>query len=95
MRLPALTFSFALLAACSAQDLAVNSTSQILAEAQPALQQESDYELARQAIPGALKTIEGFWVSGYGNDDAQDRLVKLLTEGYCQYGTAFVEDDWE
>jgi hypothetical protein len=87
--------SFALLAACSAQDLAVNSTSQILAAAQPALQQESDYELARQAIPGALKTIEGFWVSGYGNDDAQGRLVTILTEGYCQYGTAFVEDDWE
>ena len=95
MRLPALTISFALLAACSAEDLAVNSTSKVLYAAQPALQQEADYELARQAIPGALKTIEGFWVSGYGSSGAQDRLVSILTEGYCQYGSGFVEDDWE
>jgi hypothetical protein len=73
----------------------VNSTSKVLAAGQPSLQQESDYELARQAIPGALKTIEGFWISGYGNSDAKARLEKILTEGYCQYGTAFVEDDWE
>jgi hypothetical protein len=95
MRLLALTIPIAVLASCSPQDLAVNSTSKILAAAQPSLQQESDYELARQAIPGALKTIEGFWISGYGNSSAKARLEKILTEGYCQYGTAFVEDDWE
>lgn len=68
----------------------VGTTAGILKRAQPSLQQESDYELARQAIPGALKTIEGFWIV----DDNAD-LVTILTEGYCQYGTAFVEDDWE
>jgi hypothetical protein len=62
--------------------------------AQPSLQMESDYELARQAIPGALKTIEGFWVAG-PPPDARERLERILTEGFCQYGTAFVEDDWE
>jgi hypothetical protein len=76
------------------ENLALKSTTKILAKAQPGLQQESDYELARNAIPGALKTVEGFWVAG-GPDDAQERLERILTEGYCQYGTGFVEDDWE
>jgi hypothetical protein len=95
MRLLALVMSTGLLAACGPKDLAVNSTSAILAEAQPSLQQEADYELARQAIPGALKTVESFWITGYGNDAAHERLEKILTEGFCQYGTGFVEDDWE
>jgi len=95
MRSLALVLSTGLLAACSAGDLAVNSTSQILLAAQPSLQQEADYDLARQAIPGALKTVEGFWITGYGNSDAHARLEKILTEGFCQYATGFVEDDWE
>lgn len=68
----------------------VGTTAGILKRAQPSLQMEADYDLARAAIPGALKTIEGFWIV----DDNED-LVNILTEGYCQYGTAFVEDDWE
>src|SRR5690349_25144063 len=95
MRLLVTVISTALLASCSLpENLAMNSTTKILAKAQPGLQQESDYELARNAIPGALKTVEGFWVAG-GPDDAQERLERTLTEGYCQYGTGFVEDDWE
>ena len=64
----------------------------ILAHAQPSLQQESDYELASRAIPGALKTIEGFYVV---DKDAGKDLEPILAEGYCQYATAFVEDEWE
>jgi len=71
---------------------ALHTTSDILARAQPALQQESDYELAQRALPGALKTIEGFWIV---DPDKAASLVPVLTEGYCQYGTAFVEDEWE
>src|SRR5215467_7209850 len=71
---------------------ALKTTSGILARAQPALQQESDYELAQRAIPGALKTIEGFWIV---DPDKGEELVPVLTEGFCQYGTAFVEDEWE
>jgi hypothetical protein len=77
--------------ACDIGKLTVSTTSKVLLRAQPALQQESDYELARQAIPGALKTVEGFWIV----DPKNERLIRILTEGYCQYGTAFVEDDWE
>jgi hypothetical protein len=69
---------------------AAGTTAQILVRAQPALNQESDYELAARAIPGALKTVEGFYVA-----DAQPELREILTEGYCQYANAFVEDEWE
>lgn len=96
MRLLALSVSMGLFAACNLpQNLAVKSTSKVLAGAQPSMQQEADYELARTAIPGALKTVEGFWVSGYGNSDSKERLERILAEGYCQYGTGFAEDDWE
>jgi hypothetical protein len=95
MRLLALVISTGLLAACTPQDLAVNSTSKVLVAGQPSLQQEADYELARSAIPGALKTVESFWISGFGNSGAHTRLERILMEGFCQYGTGFVEDDWE
>ena len=95
MRLLVTVISTALLAGCSiGENLAFKSTSKILTRAQPSLQMEADYEMARQAIPGALKTVEGFWVSG-PPDDAAERFERILTEGYCQYGTGFVEDDWE
>jgi len=79
------------IASCDLDKFTVNTTSKVLIRAQPSLQQESDYELARQAIPGALKTVEGFWIVAPDNEN----LIQILTEGYCQYGTAFVEDDWE
>jgi len=77
--------------ACDLGRVTVDTTAKVLVRAQPALQQESDYQLAHDAIPGTLKTIEGFWVVSPDNKD----LLRLLTEGYCQYGTAFIEDDWE
>ncbi|HEY1813071.1 MAG TPA: TRAP transporter TatT component family protein [Kofleriaceae bacterium] len=81
-----------LFAACGGviRHQAAGTTAEILAMAQPSLQQESDYELAAAAVPGALKTIEGFYVA-----DEQPVLREVLTEGYCQYATAFVEDEWE
>jgi hypothetical protein len=91
MRLALVLVLIAAAAGCDIGKITVNTTSKVLVRAQPSLQQEPDYELARQAIPGALKTIEGFWIVDPGNKN----LIKLLTEGYCQYGTAFVEDDWE
>lgn len=88
--------------ACSgfSQKIAMKSTSGVLLKASAGLQMESDYELARMAIPGSLKTVEGFYVAGPQGDasdvgDPKGKLVRILTEGYCQYGTAFVEDDWE
>lgn len=95
MRLLAFIVSTALLAGCGiGESIAMKSTSKIMLKAQPSMQMEADYELARLAIPASLKTVEGFWVAG-PPDDARKRLERILTEGYCQYGTAFVEDDWE
>jgi hypothetical protein len=79
------------LSACDLGKITVNTTSKVLWRAQPALEQESDYELAARAIPGTLKTIEGFWYV----DKTNPRLTMLLAKGYCQYGTGFVEDEWE
>jgi hypothetical protein len=73
---------------------AFKSTAGIMLRASASLQMESDYELARLAIPASLKTVEGFYVAG-PPEDARDKLVRVLTEGYCQYGTAFVDEEWE
>jgi hypothetical protein len=91
MRLAPVLVLVASLTGCDIGKFTVNTTSKVLLRAQPSLQQEADYEMARQAIPGALKTVEGFWIV----DPDNERLITILTEGYCQYGTAFVEDDWE
>jgi hypothetical protein len=72
------------------ENQAIGTTAGVLKRAQPALQMESDYELAARAIPGTLKTVEGFW-----NAQHEDVLTEILAEGYCQYGTAFVDDEWE
>lgn len=80
-----------LLSACDIPRFTAKSTAKVLVRAQPSLKSEADYELAARAIPGALKTIEGFWV--VAPDDAN--LTYILMEGFCQYGTGFVEDEVE
>jgi hypothetical protein len=79
------------LPACDLGKITVDTTAKILVRAQPALNQESDYQLAHDAIPATLKTVEGFWVVNPANEE----LLAILTEGYCQYGAGFIEDDWE
>ncbi len=86
----AVTASVAL-GGCDMGKLTVGTTAKVLVRAQPSLKMESDYEMAARAIPGALKTIEGFWVV----DPSNTKLRNILTEGYCQYGTGFVEDEFE
>jgi hypothetical protein len=91
MRKHVLVLAMMLSGACDLGKVTVGTTAKVLVRAQPSLQMESDYQLAHDAIPGALKTIEGFWIVDPDNQD----LIGILTEGYCQYGTAFVEDEWE
>jgi hypothetical protein len=79
------------LGACDMGQFTVNTTAKVLVRAQPSLKMESDYELAARAIPGTLKTVEGFWVVDPGNP----KLLNILAEGYTQYGIGFVEDEWE
>jgi hypothetical protein len=95
MRSPSWAVVFAVVAVCATgcdvEKFAANSTSKVLKRANPSLKMESDYELASRALPGTLKTVEGFWVVSPDNTI----LIDLLTEGYCQYGTGFVEDEVE
>jgi tetratricopeptide (TPR) repeat protein len=79
------------LGACDIPRFTADSTTKVLIRAQPSLQMESNYEMAARALPGTLKTIEGFWVVTPNNPT----LTGMLTEGYCQYGTGFIEDEGE
>jgi hypothetical protein len=76
---------------CDLDKFTVKTTGSVLLDAQVSLEQESDFDTARAAIPGVLKTVEGFWVVR----PEDQHLLAILTEGYCQYGAAFIEDDWD
>lgn len=70
---------------------AVRSTVDLIGRTRAAMAQESDIELARDAIPGSIKTLEGFYLVDPHNRD----LIALLAESYCQYAAGFLQDDWE
>ena len=78
-------------AGCSATRFAADQTADVLAIAAPALDQESDVELARAAAPGQLKTVEGFYLASPENKV----LITILAKGYCEYTFGFLENDIE
>jgi hypothetical protein len=89
----AVSFALAGVTGCKSfiQKSAMDTTADVLYRAKAASQQESDIELARLAIPGALKTVEGFHVANPPNK----RVIEMLMEGYCSYATGFLEDEFE
>jgi hypothetical protein len=97
MRRSASVITLALLAVSAAgcknfiQQSAMDTTSEVLFRARAATQQESDVQLAAQAIPASLKTVEGFHVANPDNP----KLIAMLAEGWCQYTTGFVQDTYE
>jgi hypothetical protein len=68
-----------------------NTTAKVLRVASFSLSQESDIELARQAAPASLKTIEGFLLASPNNPN----LTFILARGYCEYAFGFLDDDVE
>jgi len=66
-----------------------NQTAGVLKAALPALSQESDLQLAREAAPGNLKTVEGFLLASPENET----FIALLAQGYCEYSFGFLETD--
>jgi hypothetical protein len=76
---------------CSMRQIALNQTAAVLKDALPAFEREWDYELASQALPGSIKTIEGFLVSAPKNAD----LLLLLSRAYGAFGLAILEDRYE
>lgn len=75
--------------ACSLKKMTVDQTAGILADAGRAFDMENDVELARAAIPASLKTTEGFLQA----HPEQETLLRILAEGYTNYGFAFLEDE--
>lgn len=73
------------------QKSAMDTTASILTRAKLAAQQEDDYEIAKIAIPASLKTVEGFHVANPANTDLQE----ILAEGWCQYATGVLTEQWE
>ncbi len=71
--------------------LAVKSTAKVLERAAPAMEQEPDFLLAKAAMPGGMKTIEGFHRAQPDNP----KLQKLLAKSFCSYAAGFIEDDYE
>lgn len=70
---------------------AVRSTVEMIGRTRAAMAQESDIALVREATPGGIKTLEGFYLIDPGNR----ALIALLAESYCQYAAGLLQDDWE
>lgn len=79
------------LAGCNMVKIATNQTADVLAVAAPSMAMESDVDLARDAAPGQLKTVEGFWLASPENR----KLMRLLAQGYCEYAFGFLDSDLE
>jgi hypothetical protein len=72
-------------------NMTVDSTAPVLKRASASFDAESDVALAREALPGNLKTIDGFLAARPENAD----LLELTALGYVQYAFGFLEDDLE
>ena len=69
----------------------VNSTAPVLKLGSAAMDSESDLQLAREAAPASLKTVESFLVVSPENKD----LLEVLAQGYSQFAFGFTEDELE
>lgn len=74
---------------CSVQKLALRSMSGILDHSMAALFEESDLQLAEQAIASDLKLLEGLIKS----DPNNEKFLLLACQGFASYALGFVEDN--
>ncbi len=78
-----------ILSSCSMNRLVVNQMIPVLKNSANALYEETDLQLAEQALASNLKLLEGLLKS-----DPDNRELLLLTaEGYAGYALGFAEDD--
>lgn len=77
----------ATLSACSIQKMAANSTVGILAIGAQAFLTEDDYEIAGDAFPANLKTMEALGVLA----DSNPQLMEILAQSYCSYSFGWLE----
>ncbi len=80
-----------LLGGCSMTEFAANGVVRVTGRASPAVNEQWDYEFAREAVPGGITRLEGMFEVVPDNED----LLLQLVRGYAAYGFAFVEDEME
>ncbi len=82
-----LLLSFA--AGCGFKKVATKASAQVFYDATPAIDRESDVDLAEQASLSFLKMLEGFYFQ-----NPKDKLVLLLlARSYAGYAFGFTEND--
>ena len=86
-----LFLTLGLVASCNMVKFTVDTTADALAVAAPSLNMESDVQLAREAAPAQLKTVEGFLLASPNNT----KLLEVLAQGYCEYTFGFLEPEFE
>jgi hypothetical protein len=74
---------------CALRTLTVRATASALEAGKPAVLDESDPELAREALPSQLKLLEALLPSDPGNR----KVLEALSEGFTGYSFLFVEDE--
>ena len=78
-------------AGCSMTQLAVGTQAEIMEQAAPVLEEQTDYEFARIAAPGALVQVDGLLRVSPDNE----HLLLLGTRGWASYAYGFIEDNME
>jgi len=76
------------ISSCSLNQIVIRQMEPILQQSSNALYEESDLQLAEQALPANLKLVEGLLKS----DPENEELLLLLAQGYAGYALGFVED---
>jgi tetratricopeptide (TPR) repeat protein len=80
-----------LLSACDMAAFTANRSAGMFQRAAKSLDQESDMQLAREAAPALVKTIDGMALVSPHNEV----LLELSAQAYCSYTFGFVEDELE
>jgi hypothetical protein len=80
-------FSTLLFGGC-VRHIAINTVGGIIDDGFDALTEEQDLEFAAQALPSNLKLLEVM----LKNEPDNERILRLLAEGYNSYALGFVED---
>jgi len=76
---------------CNMTQLAVETQADVMAQAFPAIEEQTDYEFAREGIPANLVQIDGLLKVQPDNE----QLLLLATQGFTSYAYGFVEDDMQ
>lgn len=71
--------------------LAVETQADVMAQAFPAIEEQTDFEFAREGIPANLVQIDGLLKVQPDNE----QLLLLATQGFTSYAYGFLEDDMQ